>query len=139
MRLIYLKKLNYYVSSFTIKESVQSFAAASHLWHLSHIFRALDFKINGVTRNSLVVKGSFRSALKNSADNMFAISISDSDKARADKLIELISFILYDRYPNIKISFKLSEQNISVSFWFEKMVISQSVINSSVDMIDKIT
>lgn len=109
-------KLNHYVSHFTLKDSVQSFAAASHLWHLSHIFKTLDFKINDDYRNSLVGKGSFRSALQPSVDNRFGIIVSDSDQIRAHKLTELISFVLYDRYPNIKISFKYLEQNTLLSF-----------------------
>ncbi len=101
-----------YVSSFTIKDSVQSYAAASHLWHLSHIFKAIDFTINGVTRNSLTVKGSFKLALKTTSDNLFVITISDSEQERMLKHTELVKFILYDRYPNIKIDFKLLPHNI---------------------------
>jgi len=101
-----------YVSSFTVKDSVQSYAAASHLWHLSHIFKALDFTINGVTRNSLIVKDSFKSALKRTSDNLFVITISDSEEERMYKHTELVKFILYDRYPNIKIEFKLLPYNV---------------------------
>lgn len=101
-----------YVSSFTVKDSVQSYAAASHLWHLSHIFKALDFTINGVARNSLIVKDSFKSALKATSDNLFVITISDNEQERMRKHTELIKFILYDRYPNIKIDFKLLQQHV---------------------------
>lgn len=103
-----MKSINY-LSSFTVGEDVHSYAVASHLWHLSHIFKTLDFTINGITRNSLIVTRSFRSALKNGRDNFFLISLCDSDVKRIIKHTEVIMFILHDRYPNIKIEFKLVE------------------------------
>lgn len=98
--------MTHYVCNFSIKEDVKSFAAASHLWHLSHIFRTLEFEINGINKIFFRTKDSYRSALRTQSDNLFLITICDSDEKRILKHIELVKFILYDRYPNIQTDFK---------------------------------
>ena len=100
-------KLINYQSRFTIKEYVQSLAAASHLWHLSHIFKTFDFYINGTAKNLLTDKNSLRCALKKADENLFLITICDNDYERILKHMSFIKFILADRYPNIIIEFKL--------------------------------
>ncbi len=102
-------KLITYLSRFTIKDDVKSFATASHLWHLSHIFKTIDFCINGITRNSLKDKGFLRTALNNTGENFFVISICDPNERRLLKHVELIKFIILDRYPNINIEFRMLE------------------------------
>ena len=105
-------KLINYESRFTIKDYVPSLAAASHLWHLSHIFKTFDFFINGVTKNLLADKNSLRSVLKRADENLFLITIYDHDDGRVFKHMEFITFILADRYPNIHIEFKLLEEMV---------------------------
>ncbi len=98
-----------YISSFTVKDHVEAYAVASHLWHLSHIFRTMELYINGIISNSSAITGSFRSTLKAGLDNGFIIKLSDCDFERITKHIELIAYILQDRYPYIKIHFKVSQ------------------------------
>lgn len=101
-------KPNKYISSFTVKDNVEAYAVASHLWHLSHIFKTMELYINGIISNSSAIAGSFRSALKAERDNGFVIKLSDCDCERITKHIELITYILQDRYPYIIIDFKVS-------------------------------
>lgn len=96
-----------YISSFTVKDHVEAYAVASHLWHLSHIFRTMELYINGIPRNSSAIAGSFRSALKAGRDNCFVIKLFDCNCERITKHVELITYILHDRYPYIKIDFKV--------------------------------